>query len=108
MLNRPDVDEIEVFSATVNDDFWSLSESVTGGASDFQVDAVMNCPDGRVYLFYGDYFIERDHEQIRAVVASFANDKLKQYTKIAGTAKNASPELRAAALGEIKTKLKTW
>ncbi|MEM9003400.1 MAG: hemopexin repeat-containing protein [Cyanobacteria bacterium P01_F01_bin.86] len=61
LANRPDVDEIEVFPAAVNDDFWSLPESLTGGATDFQIDAVMNGPEGKVYLFYGDYYVEHDH-----------------------------------------------
>ena len=52
LANRPDVDEIEVFPATVNDDFWSLPNSVTEGVDNFQIDAVMNGPDGKVYLFY--------------------------------------------------------
>ena len=60
LANRPDVDEIEVFPATVNDDFWSLPDSVTNGDEDFQIDAVMNGPDGKVYLFYGDLYIEHD------------------------------------------------
>ncbi|WP_287357028.1 hemopexin repeat-containing protein [Moorena sp. SIO3B2] len=61
LANRPDVDEIEVFPATVDDEFWSLPESITGGASDFQIDAVMNGPDGKVYLFYGDQYVEHDY-----------------------------------------------
>ena len=71
LANRPDVDEIEVFPARVNDDFWSLPDSVTGGAEDFQIDAVMNGPEGKVYLFYHAfesetetiqcYYIEHDH-----------------------------------------------
>ena len=61
LANRPDVDEIEVFPATVNEEFWSLPESITGGASDFQIDAVMNGPEGKVYLFYGNYYVEHDH-----------------------------------------------
>lgn len=73
LANRPDVDEIEVFPATVNDDFWSLPNSVTNGDTNFQIDAVMNGPDGKVYLFYryldeesegvnyNYYYIEHDH-----------------------------------------------
>ncbi|OLT60529.1 hypothetical protein BJP37_17440 [Moorena bouillonii PNG] len=61
LANRPDVDEIEVFPATVDDEFWSLPESITGGASDFQIDAVMNGPDGKVYLFYGNEYVEHDY-----------------------------------------------
>ncbi len=61
LANRPDVDEIEVFPATVNDDFWSLPTSLTDGAADFQIDAVMNGPEGKVYLFYGENYIEHDH-----------------------------------------------
>ena len=71
LANRPDVDEIEVFPASINDDFWSLPDSVTDGAEDFQIDAVMNGPEGKVYLFYHAfeskteaiecYYIEHDH-----------------------------------------------
>ncbi|MDV3348292.1 hemopexin repeat-containing protein [Leptothoe sp. LEGE 181152] len=67
LANRPDVDEIEVFPALVNDDFWSLPESVTNGATDFQIDAVMNGPEGKVYLFYLSaedglyYYIEHNY-----------------------------------------------
>ncbi len=78
LANRPDVDEIEVFPAAVNDDFWSLPDSVTGEHGNVQIDAVMNGPDGKVYLFYRDseentesedsesteytyYYIEHDH-----------------------------------------------
>ena len=61
LANRPDVDEIEVFPATVNEEFWSLPESITGGASDFQIDAVMNGPEDKVYLFYDNYYVEHDH-----------------------------------------------
>ena len=61
LANRPDVDEIEVFPATTNNDFWSLPESLTGGDEDFQIDGVMNGPEGKVYLFYGDYYIEHNH-----------------------------------------------
>lgn len=60
LANRPDVDDIEVFPTTVNDDFWSLPESLTGGATNFQIDAVMNGPDDTVYLFYGDYYVKHD------------------------------------------------
>jgi hypothetical protein len=61
LANRADVDDIEVFGAVVNQEFWSLPQSVTGGAEDFQIDAVMNGPDGKVYLFYGENYIEHDH-----------------------------------------------
>ncbi|MGD1804800.1 hemopexin repeat-containing protein [Dapis sp. BLCC M126] len=73
LANRPDVEEIEVFPAIVNDDFWSLPYSVTNGDENFQIDAVMNGPEGKVYLFYryldeeSDgvnytyYYIEHDH-----------------------------------------------
>ncbi|MBE7383698.1 MAG: hypothetical protein F6J95_020045 [Leptolyngbya sp. SIO1E4] len=67
LANRPDVEEIEVFPTDVNDDFWSLPESVTNGAEDFQIDAVMNGPEGKVYLFYLNaedslyYYIEHNH-----------------------------------------------
>ncbi|NJR38058.1 MAG: hypothetical protein HC781_03410 [Leptolyngbyaceae cyanobacterium CSU_1_4] len=61
LAHRPDVDEIEVFPATVNNDFWSLPLSLTQGATDFQLDAIMNGPEGKVYLFAGDYYIEHDH-----------------------------------------------
>ncbi|NET40671.1 hemopexin repeat-containing protein [Okeania sp. SIO2B3] len=66
LANRPDVDEIEVFPATVDDDFWSLPNSVTNGNANFEIDAVMNGPDGKVYLFYTGsdgkfYYIEHDH-----------------------------------------------
>ncbi len=61
LANRPDVYEIEVFPATVNEEFWSLPESITGGATEFQIDAVMNGPHGKVYLFYGDHYIEHDY-----------------------------------------------
>ena len=61
LANRPDVDEIEVFPARVNDDFWSLPQSLTNGATDFQIDGIMNGPRGRVYLFFGNYYIEHDH-----------------------------------------------
>ncbi|WP_088889118.1 hemopexin repeat-containing protein [Leptolyngbya ohadii] len=61
LANRPDVDEIEVFPATVNNDFWSLPESFTGGNADFQIDAIMNGPNGRIYLFAGNSYIEHDH-----------------------------------------------
>ncbi|XOF34642.1 MAG: hemopexin repeat-containing protein [Candidatus Electrothrix sp. YB6] len=61
LANRTDVDEIEVFPAVVNEEFWSLPESLTGGAEDFQIDAVMNGPDGKVFLFFDKYFIEHDH-----------------------------------------------
>lgn len=61
LVNRPDVDDIKVFPAEVNAEFWSLPDSLTGGAEDFQIDAVMNGPDGKVYLFYGQYVIEHDH-----------------------------------------------
>ena len=58
---RPDVDDIEVFPAEVDAEFWSLPKSLTEGVDDFQVDAVMNGPDGKVFLFYGDSYIEHDH-----------------------------------------------
>ena len=61
LANRPDVDEIEVFPATVDAEFWSLPESLTEDNSSFQIDAVMNGPEGKVYLFYGDNYIEHDH-----------------------------------------------
>ncbi|NEQ35259.1 MAG: hypothetical protein F6K40_02635 [Okeania sp. SIO3I5] len=66
LANRPDVDEIEVFPTTVNDDFWSLPNSVTNGDGNFQIDAVMNGAEGKVYLFYtgsdGElYYIEYEH-----------------------------------------------
>ncbi|MEM9219073.1 MAG: hemopexin repeat-containing protein [Cyanobacteria bacterium P01_F01_bin.150] len=73
LANRPDVDEIEIFPTAVNDDFWSLPESVTNGAGNVQIDAVMNGPDGKVYLFYrypqeeaetteySYYYIEHNH-----------------------------------------------
>ncbi|GAB4384359.1 MAG: hypothetical protein Kow00121_47710 [Elainellaceae cyanobacterium] len=60
LANRPDVDEIEVFPTTVNNDFWSLPESLTHGAADFQIDAIMNGPGGKVYLFAGGHYIEHD------------------------------------------------
>ncbi len=66
LANRPDVDEIDVFPTAVNDDFWSLPESVTNGAENFQIDAVMNGPEEKVYLFYLSsednlyYYIEHD------------------------------------------------
>ncbi|NEO53219.1 MAG: hypothetical protein F6K54_09085 [Okeania sp. SIO3B5] len=52
LANRPDVEEIEVFPATTDDDFWSLPHSVTDGVENFQIDAAMNGPGGKVYLFY--------------------------------------------------------
>ncbi|MEP0925071.1 hemopexin repeat-containing protein [Leptolyngbya sp. ST-U4] len=61
LANRPDVDEIEVFPATVNNAFWSLPESFIGGAADFRIDAIMNGPNGRIYLFAGNYYIEHNH-----------------------------------------------
>lgn len=61
LANRPDVDEIEVFPAAVNDDFWSLPQSLTAGATNFQIDAIMNGPGGKVYLFAGNYYVEHDH-----------------------------------------------
>nr|VFK63844.1 MAG: Hemopexin [Candidatus Kentron sp. UNK]VFK70947.1 MAG: Hemopexin [Candidatus Kentron sp. UNK] len=61
LANRPDVDEIEVFPAPVDAEFWSLPDSLTGGAEDFQIDAIMNGPEGKVYLFAGGKYIEHDH-----------------------------------------------
>ncbi|MBD1584498.1 Tc toxin subunit A-related protein [Pseudoalteromonas sp. S16_S37] len=58
---RSDVDEIEVFPAAMDDKFWSLPASVTQGEDDFQIDAVMNGPDGKVYLFFGNHYIEHHH-----------------------------------------------
>ncbi|MCF6442145.1 hemopexin repeat-containing protein [Pseudoalteromonas luteoviolacea] len=58
---RADVDEIEVFPAAMDDKFWSLPASVTQGEDDFQIDAVMNGPDGKVYLFFGNHYIEHHH-----------------------------------------------
>ena len=52
LANRPDVDEIEVFPATTNDEFWSLPYSMTDGDPDFQIDAAMNGSGEKVYLFY--------------------------------------------------------
>ena len=62
LANRPDVDEIEVFPATTNDEFWSLPHSMTDGQADFQIDAAMNGPEEKVYLFYHEgeknYYVE--------------------------------------------------
>ncbi|NEQ65195.1 MAG: hypothetical protein F6K21_06795 [Symploca sp. SIO2D2] len=60
LANRPDVNEIEVFPATTNNDFWSLPQSLTGGNPDFQIDAVMNGPGGKIYLFYDNRYVEHD------------------------------------------------
>ena len=47
--------------------FGVCQRGVTNGTDDFQIDAVMNGPDGKVYLFYQStedslyYFIEHNH-----------------------------------------------
>lgn len=64
LANRPDVEDIEVFPAVVDAEFWSLPRNLipdTIAPEDFQIDAVMNGPEGKVFLFYGDYVIEHDH-----------------------------------------------
>lgn len=64
LANRPDVDEIEVFPATVDAEFWSIPRNLIPddvAEEDFQIDAVMNGPDNKVYLFYGDSYVEHDH-----------------------------------------------
>ncbi|TQV85945.1 hemopexin repeat-containing protein [Aliikangiella coralliicola] len=61
LSKRPDVDEIEIFPAPIDAEFWSLPASLTASREDFKVDAVMNGPNGKVYLFAGDVCIEHDH-----------------------------------------------
>ncbi len=53
-----DVEEIEVFPAKTDDNFWSLPESLI---NTFTVDAVLNAHDGKTYLFSGNQVIEFDN-----------------------------------------------
>ncbi len=59
--NRPDIEEIEVFPREQSDtEWWSFPVNfVEKGIS--KVDAVMNMPNDKVYLFSGNRVIEYDH-----------------------------------------------